>query len=381
MSFKSYWQSAVLTVGTVINSVLGLIFYILVAKSLGVEKFGQFSYLLGLGLLAAELGDLGINTAIIKFGAGETFSKIISFAFFQRAVVFAIIMAIFSFLGLLPSGMVAIGLLLAFLATQSLLARQKFGWQIFANIFGNLLRLLLIITLPIPAIIVFFLGTIVTFMVGIIPLIGDFSGFSFNKSFSKEVLKFCLPTAGSFSLSSIASKIDVPILYHLAGPMATGIYSSAQKLTSVIPQIASALDGVFASKFSQKSPAAFREYFSLSIIAALGLLVFIPFSGPLIFLVFGDKYLASETVFKIFLLSFVPFFLSGPFLGKILYGFGKAPVFLLVSAINLVISLTGFVILIGIFKENGAALTFIITNTVTLTFYVFIFFILRHQAN
>ncbi len=346
-----------------------------------MEKFGYFSYFLGLGLLAAELGDLGVNTAIIKFGAGENFSKILSFALVQRILISAVIITIFYFLGLFPSAAVAIGLLLAYLATQSLLARQKFGLQVFANISGNLLRLLLIITTPISAIAIFFLGTIVTFIVGIIAVIEDFSGFNFDKNFSKEVLRFSLPAAGSFSLSSIASKIDVPILYHLAGPLAVGFYSSAQKLTSVIPQIAAALDGVFAPKFSQKSPTAFGEYFLLSILAAFCLLIFIPFSDAFIFLIFGDKYLASVTVLKIFLLSFVPFFLSGPFLGKILYGLGKSPYLLLISAINLIISLTGLIILIGVFQENGAALTFVISNTVALVSYVFISFIFHHSVN
>mgnify|MGYP001567315805 FL=1 len=374
-------QSVLVSAGTVFNSLLGLLFYILVAKNLGVEKFGHFSYLLGLGLLAAELGDLGINSAIVKFGSGDKFSAIFSFAIVQRAIIFVPIIIIFLYLGLFPSAAVAIGLLLAYLTTQGLLARQKFSLQVFANISGNLLRLLLIIATPLSAITVFFLGTIGTFIIGMLTLFKEFKGFDLNKKFAKEILRFSLPAAGSFSLSSIASKIDVPILYSLAGPVAVGLYSSAQKLASVIPQIASALDGVFAPKFSQKSPTALRQYLILAGLISLGILIFIPFSGTLITFVFGNKYLGSETVFQILLLSFIPFFLSGPFLGKILYGLGKTKHLLLVSTVNLIISITGLIILIGIFQANGAALTFVITNTVALVFYVLISFIFRHQAN
>lgn len=374
---KSYRQSLILFIGTIINSLLGLGFYILVARNLSVASFGSFSYLLGLGLLAAELGDLGINTSIVKFGAGENFSKIFSFALVQRAIIFVFIIAIFFPLGLFSSAFVAISLLLASLATQSLLARQKFGLQISANIFGNLLRLVLVFTTPISPLGIFFIGATGTFVVGILVVLKKFRKFRFDRAFSIEVLKFSLPTAGSFSLASLSAKIDVPIIFALAGPGAVGVYSAAQKLISIFPQIAAALDSVFAPKFSagkENFSKNFREYLVLVVFLAIIAIAIIPVSNFLIPVILGSKYIASIGVFQILLVGMFFLFLSGPFAGAILYHFGKVRIPLFINAIIFAVTVGLYMLLVPQFGAVGAAVTGVVGSFVGLCLY-FLFFI------
>lgn len=377
---QSYYQSVLMTGGTVINAFLGLVFYALVAKNLGVSGFGQFSFVIGLAMLAAELGDLGVNSAIVKFGGGENFSKIISFAIWQRGVIFGTILLFAGLTNNLPSGFVAIGLLLTYLVTQSLLARQKFVWQIGANIFGNVLRLIFLLMTPLSAIWVFFLGTLGTFVVGLPIIIRNCRKFSYDSDFSKEVWRFCLPAAGSYSLASILAKIDVPVLYYFAGPASVGLYSSAQKLTSILAQIGGAVSNVFSPKLAEKSSEAFKHYLILSIVASAGLLLFLPFGAAIINLIFGEKYLASLPVLNLLILSFIPFFLAGPFLAKIVYHHGKAFHFLAVSLAVFIIGLAGVVFLTQQYRELGTAGAWILINTISLLLYVLVSFLLSHQT-
>jgi O-antigen/teichoic acid export membrane protein len=283
-------------------------------------------------------------------------------------------------LGQLGAAGVAIGLLLAYFSTQSLLARQKYFWQAGANILGNSLRLILLLVTPLPALTVFFLGTLGTFAVGLPNILGNIRKFSWDLGFTKEVWRFCLPAAGSYSLTSISAKLDIPILYYFAGPMAVGLYSSAQKLTSVLAQIAGALDNVFAPKFAAKEKKAFGEYLILGALGVLGVLGIIPIAGVLLSIIYGAKYVSAQTVLTIFLMSYLPFFLSGPFLGKILYYYGKAKWFLGISIANSLINLISLIVLGGLFKENGAAVALVITNTTALIMYVFVYSLLVNKG-
>ncbi len=376
-----------MTAGTIANSLLGLAFYVLLARLLGVSEFGRFSYYLGLGLLVAELADFGIGAAIVKFEGKATFSPTFGLAVVHRAVVFLLIFGLFFLLvklvdqNLIYSATVAFALHLANLPVQGLIARQKFAQQVGANIVGNLLRLAaawilgsVALLTTISGLVVFCLGAGMTSLIGFIFLQSEFSRQLFSlaaiKKMFPEIWRFSLPTAASFSLSSLSSRLDIPILYALTSPAIVGIYSAAQKLTSVLPQIAAAIDSVFAPKFSQKIAATFREYLSLVIIVSLSLVfaaLVAPWLAPIIF---GGQYVAASGVLTVLLLSFIPLFLAGPFAGKILYAFGKPKYYLVTAAVSFPVSLAGYFLLIPVFGATGAAATIGLTNTAALIFYV-----------
>ena len=79
-------QSVLMSAGTVVNSILGVVFYILVGRALSVADFGYFSFLLGIGVMFSELGDLGLGSAIVKFGQGDKFRSVVTIAVAARVV-------------------------------------------------------------------------------------------------------------------------------------------------------------------------------------------------------------------------------------------------------------------------------------------------------
>ena len=380
----AYKQSLLVTAGTVSNSLLGLVFYILVARVLGLIGFGQFSFYLGFGIMAAELGDLGASAALIKFGSlKETFPRIYSFVFLQRLSAILLITIIFMITGNLICALIAAGLLLASLSIQGLVARQKFAPQIAANIFGNLLRLGLAFLLnlnnnltPITTLYIFFIGSMTTYLSGQLVILAEFGFGLFNcekiREVSSCVFKFRFPTALSFSAASVSSRVDIPIIYVFAGPASVGIYSSAQKLVSILPQVLSAVDTVFAPKLSLKSVTAFKEYIILSVIGGAGLILGAFIAGPLAVIFFGREYEKAGLTLSLLFLANIPLFLSGPFAAKILYGYGKSNYHLVVSIIGLIFSLAGYFYLVPLFGAPGAALSVGIANIAALFSYIYI---------
>lgn len=377
---KYYRQSLLMGSGTIINSLLGLVFYLLVARTLPVSQFGQFSYLLGLGLIAAEIGDLGFSATLIKFGGRANFAGIFTLVFLQRLVISSALIILGLLLGrdYYFSALAGASLLLMSLVTQSFLARQQYKSFVLVNIFGNLSRLGFFFIFK-SALWAFSLANFFGFIAGLVIISVLDKTIPWQiKSIKENFLKvrrFTGWTAVSFSLSSLSGKIDIPLIFILAGGQAAGIYASAQKLVSVLPQIAASLEGVFAPKFSQEKGVNhnFRDYLFLTMAISIGLIATTSLSSLLIPALFGQKYLAAIPVFNLLLISFVPFFLSGAPAAGILYGFGKVKYHLFVSVAALICSVALYFYLVPGWKEIGAATTAIIINFISFGIYLFFY--------
>lgn len=380
ISNRSYQQSVVLTVGTVVNSVLGLVFYILVARRLELGDFGYFSFLLAVGMLGADLCDFGMGTSIIKFIKELDFRSVSSVVFIQRLVMAIFLLGLALIAGqfypadFLISAMVAISLLFLSQFTQSLLAWQAFWQYVAANIFGNLVRLCLLALLwtgPLTAgsaILSFaganFLAAILAFSFIAVKIRKFPFNFSDLPVVWRKITKFSNWLGLSFGLSAISSRIDIPLIFFLGGPLQAGIYSSASKLVSVFPQVAAAVEGVFAPKYSAKENLAKhqKDYLLFAVVLAVCLLALVPFSEGLVSLVFGSKYLASIGVLQILLVASALFFLAGPFSTAVLYKFGQSRYHLVASTVGLFTSLLFYFLLVPTLGAIGAALVSLISN-------------------
>lgn len=351
---SSYWQSAFLSTGTIINSFLGLIFYILVARGLEPQNFGIFSLYLGIGMMVAEITDWGFGAAIIKFGTDkEKLKRIMGTVLLQRLLIFSIILLftheVYVFIAL------SLSVLAVF--TQSLLAQQKYLAYTITNICGNITRLALLAIFSANFALPIFIGA---------NLLAIIIGSSLNKILPvfkinnfKEIWRFSRFAGGSLAISSLAAKLDIPIIFALGGAVTAGIYSSAQKLTSVFSQLAVSLEAVFSPKFSS-GEKTLKEYLILVSLVVFGILVFIPFSDFVINLVFGEKYLAAIPVFKLLLLGLIFFFLAGPFNTFLVYHKGKTNYQFINSILGSVVMISLYFLLVPGFGANGAAISFIV---------------------
>lgn len=400
ISLRSLSQSATLSVGALLNSFLGLIFYIWVGRSLTVEGFGYFSFLFGIGVLAAELGDMGINPAIIRFGNKEGFKAVFTIATLQKLAVgiFLIVAALVAQLfypeNFLVSALVGWFLLLLYLPLQSFLAKQRYFLYVFTNIFGNVTRLAVIylfITWQIlsveTALGAVLIANIAALILGLGILIIIERGLPFALSnfrlMLKQIIGFSSWIGVSFGVSALAAKLDQPLVFSLAGAQAAGLYSSAQRLSSVLPQIAGAVDGVFSPKVAQtgkeQAQKHFFEYLFLAVFLAVALLVAIPFTQLALTLVFGSQYQAAAPLLQLFLLGMAAFFLTGPFSSMVIYHYGQSKFHFLSSVIQLVVGVAVMLALIPQFGAMGAAIAFIVVNVLNLALFASFFILLSRR--
>ena len=63
----TFRQSTITFSGTVINGLLGAVFYILVARFLGPSSFGLLMVAITLLTLISDIGDLGTDTGLVNF--------------------------------------------------------------------------------------------------------------------------------------------------------------------------------------------------------------------------------------------------------------------------------------------------------------------------
>ncbi len=377
---ESYKQSSLLTGGALVNSFLGVIFYVFVARGLSVADFGYFSFLLGIALLGADLGDLGLGTAIVRFHSELDFKVVNTLVLAQRgvmAVIFfslAITASFFNPSNFLLSALLATTLLALFQFTQELLAWQKYPQYVLTNIFGNTVRLAAVFLLisasrltAESAMMAFVLANVSSLAVAFVVIVKKV-GFPFRvsglHSALQQVGSFSNWLGLSFALGAVSSRIGSPVIYLLAGPVQAGIFSAAYRVTSFFPQVISAVEGVFGPKIASKADVARhqKDYRLLVLFLSVGLIVLLPFSSLIISLIFGPRYEAAAVVLQILLVGTAFFFLAAPFSATILYKYGRSRYHFAGSVVTLVLSLVLYYLLVPRFGAVGAALVSVGSN-------------------
>lgn len=387
-SQKSIKQSIFVSFGTGINSLLGLFFYLTVIQSLTVGAFGEYTFLLVLGTLAYELGDLGINSSILKFSQGEDISKTTTLALYERLAVGGLIFLLAAAAQLvlgqqfLVSACLAFSLLLFSIVNQTFLANERFLSSVAYNISANLLRLALIIGLVFvggvtvtSALSVAIIGYLVIFTIGLLVLTMKlrvrFLKFQDAKDHIPKVFHFSSWLGGSQAISALSAKIGSPILFALSGPVQTGLFGSAQTISGTISQFVGVLDSVFAPKFAKsRDHNHFKTYFLLALSASVLIMLSIPFARLFITYVFPPDYHFAIPTLEILLFGYAIFFLSTPFSTSTLYTFGKSKIHLSNSAVQLIATLVLYIFLLPPLGAVGAALTFVSVNLLSLVLFV-----------
>ncbi len=399
---RSLTQSIILTGGTVVNSVLGLVFYIVIGRTLSLEAVGYFSFLLGIGVLAADIGDLGVSPSIIRFGHGDRFRAVFSVALLQRTMVGAIFFATaliaqqFYPANFFLSALVASCLLLLSTILQSFLAKQRYGLYVGASLLSNIFRLGAVLGLISgslltidSALLAMVAANLLALSLGFIALCLLERGLPLVRSgLSKmlgEMARFGSFLGFSLSVSALASKLDNPLVFSLAGPQAAGLYFTAQRLSSIVPQVAGSLDGVFAPKFSKGEEIRkhFREYVLFAGVAALGILVVVPFTPLLLAFIFGPKYELAARLLQVLFVGMSLFIFSGPFTSSLIYRFSQTKLHFFTSLVQLALSVAFMALLIPHFAATGAALAFVIVQGLDLVAMIslYIIFNSRDQNN
>lgn len=397
LSTSTIRHSSITSVGTTINGALGALFYILLARFLGPTEFGLLAVAIAALTLIADIADLGTNTGIVKFVSshiqknGAQKSKELAYKFLKLALETKILLWIIvliignllapflaenifqksELLSSLRLIMVGVGTALLFsFAASSLQAFQKYYVWSLVNIVTNALRVLVIllllfyqqlnllsslgafIALPLLG---FCLALLFLPVKNILKVKGEFE-------VARQFFKYNL-SVGLFTLiAAVSSRLDTFLTARLLTSENLGIYSAANQLVQVVPQLVGALGVVAAPRFSsfqnrEQMLGFFKKFQFLTLGIALLIILAIPLSFYLIPLVYGNSYSATVIPFIVLLLAMLVFLISIPLHTSIIFYFGKPEVFIWVSLGHLlVIGGLGY-FMISQFGIVGAALT------------------------
>lgn len=393
----TFKQSQITIAGTIINGVLGALFYIFLARLLGPAEFGLLTVTITTLVLIADIADIGTNTGLVRFvslnlaknpNRAYQFLKLSLevklmtwFIFFIAIFLLAPFLATEVFhkqqliFDLRLAGFGIGGALLFTFATSALQAYQKyFVWSL-VNISTNFLRLLTILILSymmllniqtslLVYIILPFFGFFVTLF--ILPLKKIFYS-KHEVLISKQLFKYNIPVAVFTVIAALAARLDTYLTAALLSSKEVGIYGVANQLVQVMPQLVAALGLVSSPKFAsfqshQQMLIYFRKFqlfvFGLVVIAIL----IIPILGYIIPIILGVQYQASVVPFIMLFLAQLIFLFSIPVHHAVIFYFSRSDIFIWVSIGNLlIIGLLGYM-MTSHYGVIGAALTVIVGN-------------------
>lgn len=391
---KTIKDSAISFSGTFVNGLLGLVFYVLMARYLGPYFFGIFSVSVATLTLITSISDLGTDTGLVRF-VGKyirpdkeralRFLKLglkVKLAAWLVVLILGWLLAPFVSANILAKSELLIpirlaligvgGALLFSFATHAVQAVQRFWVWSGLNVGGNLIRLLSVIFLISLTQLHLISGLIVYIAV---PFLGFLAGLFFIPSFfkvknefevSKEFFKYNKWVALFVLIAAVSSRLDTYISTRLISLSEVGIYSVAIQLAGIVPQVVFALASVVAPKLAgfnsdikAKNYLKKLQVFTLGL-ALVGLIAGIPLSRIVIPLFYGNQYLGSVAPFTILLVAQAIFLISVPVHTAVFYYFGYPKLFFFIALGHLAIIAGLGVYLIGLYGYIGAAITVLV---------------------
>lgn len=395
--FKSstFKQSQITIAGTLLNGLLGALFYILLARFLGPSEFGLLAVSIATLTLIADVADLGTNTGLIRFVSSSFVSdkeqafKYLKLSLEIKIVVWIIVLVIGWLLSpfiatsifgkpelINPLRLVMIGVggaLLFTFSTSALQAFQKYlTWSVI-NIATNFLRLILIL-------LIFASGQLNlenSLLAGIaLPFFGFSMGLLFVQfkriinsknelSLAGEFFRFNGSIAIFTLIAAVSSRLDTFLNVRLLTTSEVGIYAAANQLVQIIPQLVGALGIVAAPKFAsfqnKEQMLVYFKKFQLMVLGLAGIgVLMIPFATYIIPLLYGDSYVSTVLPFIILFMAMLIFLISIPLHNSIIFYFGKPKVFVWVALGHLIIiGLLGY-FMISNYGVIGAAFTVLV---------------------
>lgn len=394
---STFRQSSITFLGTFVNAVLGAVFYILCARFLGPASFGLMSVAIVTMTLVADIGGLGTDTGLVRFVSKHVktdLSKAYRFLKLGLEVKLVVSVAVLV-LGFLLAPFIAGslfakpelttplrisfigvgGALLFSFMTHALQSFQKFWAWGGIQVVTNLVRLVVVIILLwlaklnlentlLSYITMPFLG----FFIGLTIISPNFLKVKDELSVSSDFFHYNKWVAAFTLVAAFSARLDTFMSARLLPIAQVGLYSAANQLVQIVPQIVTALGTVISPKMA--SMGGIKDFVSylkktqimVCLLALVGL-IFVPVVLFLIPILYGSAYLETGTIFIILLFAMLIFLISVPIHMSVFYYFSYPKLFFWLSLGHLaIVGLLGWR-LISIYGAVGAALAVLVGQT------------------
>lgn len=396
LATKTFSQILITSSGTIVNGLLGLTFYFVLARRLGPAAFGIFSVSVAVLTLIGDIANVGSDTGTVRFVSKyinidkNRALKFLKLSLETKVVVWLTVLSLGWFLIpgvvngffskpelIFPMRLALIGVgsyLLFSFSTYALQSLQKYWVWNGVNIGTNLIRLLITLVL------VYFgflntntsLGTYIIvpffgFLVGLI-FLPRFFGVRGEHEVAGEFFRYNIWVALFTLIAAFGGRIDTLLSTRLLSLHDVGIYSAALQLASIVPQIVFAISTVVAPKLAGfdsdvKAKLYLKKVQIFTILLViLGIAVGIPLGKFIIPTLYGGSYLQAIGPFIILLFAQAIFVISIPAHTSIFYYFEYPKLFVFVSIGNILITVGTGWYLISNYGFMGAAYAVLLGN-------------------
>lgn len=397
---KTFREAVITSAGTIVNGLLGLAFYFVMARNLGPVSFGVFSAAITVLTLVGDVANVGSDTGTVRFvGKYINIDRLKAFKFLKLSLeVRTISWLIFLLIGwfLVPSvvkiffakpelvlpirlALVGVGSYLLFsFSTYALQSLQKYWIWNGVNIGTNSVRLLI-------ALLLIYFGllnqTSALTLYIIVPALGFFVGLMFLPNFlgaknesevAKEFFHYNVWVALFTLIAAFGGRVDTLLSTRLLSLHDLGIYSSAVQLASVVPSIVFAIGTVVAPKLAGfDTDLKAKEYLKkvqlfTIFLAFFGVIFGIQLAKIVIPVFYGQNYLMAIYPFSVLLIAQAIFLISIPAHTSVFYYFEYPKLFVFVALGNIILtSIVGWY-LISHYGFMGASYTVLLGNVFNL---------------
>ncbi|PIU03181.1 hypothetical protein COT44_04785 [Candidatus Shapirobacteria bacterium CG08_land_8_20_14_0_20_39_18] len=363
---------------------LGFIYFIFLARYLGVATFGIYNFTLAFIYNFIPVADFGLERLVLRDISREP--EKISF-YLARLLPLRFLLSLIAYFGALLLGIFLgqslqqifylgiFGLFIfpysfTYLLSSFLNAREKMEYMSFAVIAGQLLIFILgviFVLLKLPLSVIFLTGFLGQSVVTLVFLFKAGSwglplGWIIDKKFISKSLSQSWAFAFLLILAVIYLRISLILVGLLKGDYYTGLYGSAFKFIEAIilvPQsLALALFPLSARLFledKEKLKRVYRKGLGILLLFSLPFALFLIIGSKLIIgLTYGQSYMAAAPVLAILSVSLILFFVN-VLPGNIIQNSPQFKRFLPWALVNFLITLILCLFLIPRFSIIGAA--------------------------
>ena len=382
-------DSFIVALGLGVSAIIGFVFTILLARSLGPVNFGVYSALTALAAIVYSLGDLGISSALINFLPKKISERYeyLATSFWLEFVIGVFILLFFGILSLffrqivpgsLGTDIFLAGLLafnyLLIIYTQGIFTADRKFWSYSASqIVDSAVKIVIVLA-------IFKLGrlSIGTALIAnvistLLALLFTFGKtlysieFDFSKSSFWSIFHFAKWIAVSRIFTVMISRVDIVLLNLLVGSYSAGIFSAASRVTLLFAMTAAGLGSVINPRFSSfdnshKILAYSKKLVLLVSGIAASMIAISFFASPIINLVYGEKYLESISVFRYLILAMIPFLFSLISNSVLVYSFNQLNFYTKMMAIQTTIIIGLDLLLIPRIEYHAPAIALFASN-------------------
>lgn len=339
--FKKVFKNTILlSLSQITSRVVGFIFFIFLARFLGVKDFGVYVFTISFVYNFIPVADFGIERLILRDISREPektndyLKRLIPLRVFLAAIAYLILL-VFGLLGHLQlSGLTYLAIFglalfpynVAFLLISFASAKEKMKYLAGANLLLILMTVIFGFTalkLNLGLLGALFAYPISCFILaGLSVLKSESMGMKLGWSIDISFFKQALSQAWIFGIFAVIAvfylRTTLILINYFSGPEATGIYGSVFKFVEaiiLIPQsLALALFPLSARLFVQDSQRLKKIYLkSILLLFAISLPVWAImtfFSKEIVFFAYGNAYLEAAKVMPILGVSLVLFFIN-----------------------------------------------------------------------